>query len=126
MPLAAAPYRARVSPLALFGRDRRVGECLLLREERKSGLRGPISVFDPERTFLDLYQSRTAAFHKLLPVSQCEGGLKAPFMKPQHDEPASGPEKPSKPSRTEEARRIVEEYADDLREILKKFRKLFN
>src|SRR2546429_8991728 len=34
---------------ALFGRDRPVGECLLLREERKSGLRGPISVFDPER-----------------------------------------------------------------------------
>ena len=31
----------------LFGRDRRVGECLLLREERKSGLRGPISVFGP-------------------------------------------------------------------------------
>ena len=30
--------------MALFGRDRRVGECLLLREERKSGLRGPISV----------------------------------------------------------------------------------
>jgi hypothetical protein len=36
-------------------------------------------------------------------------------MKPQDDEPASGPEKPSKPSRTEEARRIVEEHADDLR-----------
>ena len=34
--------------LALFGRDRRVGECLLLREERKSGLRGPISVFGGE------------------------------------------------------------------------------
>jgi hypothetical protein len=47
-------------------------------------------------------------------------------MKPQVDEPASGPEKPSKPSRTEDARRIVEEYADDLREILKKLRKLFN
>ena len=47
-------------------------------------------------------------------------------MKPQDDEPASGPEKPSKSSGTEEARRIVEEYADDLREILKKFRKLFN
>jgi hypothetical protein len=30
------------------------------------------------------------------------------------------------PSRTQEARRIVEEYADDLREILKKLRKLFN
>jgi len=47
MPLAAAPLpRERFSPVALFGRDRRVGECLLLREERKSGLRGPISVFD--------------------------------------------------------------------------------
>src|SRR6266478_2777837 len=34
---------------ALFGRDRRVGECLLLRKERKSGLRGPIFVFDPGR-----------------------------------------------------------------------------
>ena len=34
----------------VFGRDRRVGECLLLREERKSGLRGPISVLDPKRT----------------------------------------------------------------------------
>jgi hypothetical protein len=47
-------------------------------------------------------------------------------MKPQHDQPASGPEKLSKPSRTEQARRIVEEYADDLREILKKLRRLFN
>jgi hypothetical protein len=47
-------------------------------------------------------------------------------MKPQDDGPASGPEKPSKPSRTEEARRIVEEYADELRKIPKKFRKLFN
>jgi hypothetical protein len=47
-------------------------------------------------------------------------------MKPQHDQPASGPEQPSKPSRTEQARRIVEEYADDLRKILKKLRKLFN
>jgi hypothetical protein len=45
-------------------------------------------------------------------------------MKPQDDEPVSGTKKPSKPSRTEEARRIVEKYADDLREILKKFRKL--
>jgi hypothetical protein len=26
----------------------RVGECLLLKEERKSGLRGPISAFDPK------------------------------------------------------------------------------
>src|SRR5258705_11126836 len=41
-------FRAQCLLMALFGRDRRVGECLLLREERKSGLRGPISVFDPE------------------------------------------------------------------------------
>jgi hypothetical protein len=40
--------------------------------------------------------------------------------------PASRPKPPSKPSRTQEARRIVEEYADDLREILKKLRKLLN
>jgi hypothetical protein len=38
----------------------------------------------------------------------------------------SGPEKQSKPSRTEQARRIIEEYIDDLREILKKLRKHFN
>jgi hypothetical protein len=47
-------------------------------------------------------------------------------MMPQDDEPTSGSEPPSKPSRTEEALRIVEEYADDLRKILKKLRKLFN
>jgi hypothetical protein len=47
-------------------------------------------------------------------------------MMPQDDEPTLRPERPSKPSRTEEARRILEEYADDLREILKKLRKLFN
>ena len=34
--------------MALFGRDRRVGECLLLREEPKSGLWRAISVFGPE------------------------------------------------------------------------------
>jgi hypothetical protein len=46
---------------------------------------------------------------------------------PQDDKPTSLPKPPSEPSRTEEARRIVEEYADDLREILKKLRrKLFN
>jgi hypothetical protein len=48
-------------------------------------------------------------------------------MKRQDDKPASsGLENPSKPSRTEEARRIVKEYADDLRRILEKLRKLFN
>jgi hypothetical protein len=39
----------QVRLVALFGRDRRVGECLLLREERKSGLRDPISVLAPLR-----------------------------------------------------------------------------
>jgi hypothetical protein len=53
--------------------------------------------------------------------------IKGRSMKRQDHEPASsGPEKPSKPSRTEEARRIVEEYVNDLRAILKKFRKLVN
>jgi hypothetical protein len=33
-------------------------------------------------------------------------------MNPQDDKPASGPEKPSEPSREEEAQRIVEEYSD--------------
>jgi hypothetical protein len=47
-------------------------------------------------------------------------------MNPQNDKLASRPEKPSKPSRTQEARRIAEEYADDLREILKKLRNLSN
>jgi len=46
------PLWRRMSVRALFGRDRRVGECLLLREKRKSGLRGPISVVDPQRTSL--------------------------------------------------------------------------
>ena len=41
---------------------------------------------------------------------------------PQDDKATSGPEPPSKPSRTQEARRIVGEYADDLREILRRFR----
>ena len=45
---------------------------------------------------------------------------------PQDDKPTSRPELPSKPSRTEEARRVVKEYADDLREILKKLREFFN
>jgi hypothetical protein len=43
---------------ALFGRDRRVGECLLLREERKSGLRGPISSFDPGRVKTQKFEAR--------------------------------------------------------------------
>jgi hypothetical protein len=61
----------------------------------------------------------------LLAVSQCQADLKAPFnrCRKMTNRP---PESPSKPSRTEEARRIIEEYADDLRKILKKLRKLFN
>ncbi|UPJ46169.1 hypothetical protein IVB40_35010 [Bradyrhizobium sp. 40] len=31
-----------------------------------------------------------------------------------------------KPTRTEEARRIIEEYADDLREIIRKLRQRMN
>jgi hypothetical protein len=89
-----------------------------------------LSVFShslaPERTFLDLDQPRRAAFPRLLAMSQCEQISRLRSIMPQDVEPTSGPEPPSKPSRTQEARRIVEEYADDLREILKKLRKLFN
>jgi hypothetical protein len=65
-----------------------------------------------------------AAFHELLAA---EPMPKLRSMKRQDHEPdSSEPEKPRKPSRTEEAQRIVEEYADGLREILKKLRKLFH
>jgi hypothetical protein len=47
-------------------------------------------------------------------------------MEPQDEKQVSWPEKPNKTSRTEEARRIVEECADDLSEILKRIRKLFS
>jgi hypothetical protein len=47
-------------------------------------------------------------------------------MKPP-DEPPPGKDGPSlKWSRLEEARRIIEEYAADLREIIKKLRKRLN
>jgi hypothetical protein len=43
------------------------------------------------------------------------------------DEKASGKEAPQpKPSRLEEARRLIEEYADDLREIIKRLRRHLN
>jgi hypothetical protein len=53
----------RFRALALFGRDHRIGECLLLREERKSGLQGPISVFGTYRTRAN--QRMTALRQKL-------------------------------------------------------------
>jgi hypothetical protein len=42
--LKAAKALGLAVPLSLLGR---ADECLLLREERQSGLRGAISVFDP-------------------------------------------------------------------------------
>jgi hypothetical protein len=43
------------------------------------------------------------------------------------DEQASGEEAQApKPSRLEEARRIIEQYAGDLREIIKKLRRRLN
>src|SRR6267142_1208350 len=66
--------------MALFGRDRRFGECLLLREERKSGLRGPISVFDPgvktRRRSIAIEQvTRSRPFH--VPTSEAHSILKS-------------------------------------------------
>jgi hypothetical protein len=42
------------------------------------------------------------------------------------DEPGPGQEPTPQPSRLEEARRIIEEYADNLREIIKKLRGKLN
>jgi hypothetical protein len=42
------------------------------------------------------------------------------------DEAAGKEAQERKPSRLEEARRIIEQYADDLREIIKKLRRRLN
>jgi hypothetical protein len=48
-------------------------------------------------------------------------------MKPPPEEPRLGKDKPSsKPTRLEEARRIIEEYANDLREMIRLLRKKLN
>ena len=47
-------------------------------------------------------------------------------MKPQESLPRRTNAPPREPARTEEARRIIEEYADDLREITKNFRRRLN
>jgi hypothetical protein len=48
-------------------------------------------------------------------------------MKPPLEEPRRDNDKPpSKPTRLEETRRIIEEYANDLREIIKKLRRKLN
>ncbi len=43
-------------------------------------------------------------------------------MKPPDDEPEALSQDAPKPSRSEQARRIIEEYANDLREIIQKLR----
>jgi hypothetical protein len=48
-------------------------------------------------------------------------------MKPPPEEPCLGNDEPlSKPTRREEVRRIIEEYANNLREIIRKLRKKLN
>jgi hypothetical protein len=47
-------------------------------------------------------------------------------MKPPEEPGQSKVEPPPKPSRLEEARRIIEEYANNLREIITKFRRKMN
>ncbi|WP_210161920.1 hypothetical protein [Bradyrhizobium diazoefficiens] len=50
-----------------------------------------------------------------------------PLAMSPSDEPGPHREAPEpKPSRVEEARRIIEEYADDLREIIRKLRRHLN
>jgi hypothetical protein len=53
--------------------------------------------------------------------------LGEPLAMSQSDEPGPHREAPEpKPSRLAEARRIIEEYADDLREIIRKLRRHLN
>jgi hypothetical protein len=47
-------------------------------------------------------------------------------MKPSPDEPRVKEEPPSRPTRIEQARRIIDEHADDLREIIQKLRRKLN
>jgi hypothetical protein len=48
-------------------------------------------------------------------------------MKPRPEQPRLGKDEPSsKPTRRGEARRIIEEYANDLREMIRKLRKKLN
>jgi|EndMetStandDraft_8_1072994.scaffolds.fasta_scaffold4522154_1 hypothetical protein len=47
-------------------------------------------------------------------------------MKPPDELPSDKDRPPLKSSRLEEARRLIEEYAAELREIMKKFRKPLN
>ncbi|WP_165936141.1 MULTISPECIES: hypothetical protein [unclassified Bradyrhizobium] len=42
------------------------------------------------------------------------------------DEPSPGQEPPPQPSRLEEAQRVVGEYVENLREIIKKLRRKMN
>jgi len=42
------------------------------------------------------------------------------------EQPKEPDKPPPKPSRSEEARRIIQEYADDLRKIIKKLRRRLN
>jgi hypothetical protein len=48
-------------------------------------------------------------------------------MKPAPEKPRPGKQAPTtKPKRSEKIRRLVEEYADDLREIVRKLRRKLN
>jgi hypothetical protein len=47
-------------------------------------------------------------------------------MKPPKEPPLGKSQPPSKPTRLEEARQIIEGYAADLREIIKKLRRSLN
>jgi len=56
---------------ALFGHGAMSAIAPLSGVKRKWHGHHQTDVIDPERTFLDLYQARRAAFHELLAVSQC-------------------------------------------------------
>ena len=62
---------------------------------------------------------------KTLSAMSASFGADPANMKPP-EEPRPGKDEPPKPSRLQQARRIIEEYAADLREIINKLRSHLN
>lgn len=72
---------------------------------------------------------RRQARSPLFDLDQCARLLSADFspgMKPGEEPHRSEDKPPPKPSRLEEARRIIEQYAADLRGIIEKLRRKLN
>ena len=84
-----------------------------------------ISHFDPEREFLIWIKHEGRTFGIIIGRAETvEAGCRS--VMPQDDQTSPEPRPSDDAPRTQEARRVVEEYVLDLKAILKKLRKLFN